>query len=70
MIVDSKSRLVGDRSDWMLSCSVFQKINQVLGPLEVDLLPPSLPISYHGSSAGDQIYWQKPWMLTNRTEAR
>jgi len=36
-LTDSKSRLEGDQSDWMLACSVFLKINQVLGPLEMDL---------------------------------
>lgn len=36
-IADTESRLERDRSDWMLSPEVFQKINQALGPLEVDL---------------------------------
>jgi len=34
MLANNESR---DRSDWMLACSVFLKINQVLRPLEVDL---------------------------------
>ena len=37
MVADSESRLEQDRFDWMLSRSVFLKINQVLGPLEMDL---------------------------------
>ena len=37
MIADSKSRLDGDRFDWMLACNVFLKINQILSPVEVDL---------------------------------
>jgi len=37
MITDDEFRLEGYRSDWMLACSVFLKINQVLGPLDVDL---------------------------------
>ena len=36
-IADTESRLERDRSDWMLSPEVFQKISQALGPLEVDL---------------------------------
>ena len=32
--VDTESR---DRSDWMLCPSIFQTINYMLGPLEVDL---------------------------------
>ena len=36
-VADFESRLERDRSDWKLAQEVFQKINQVLGPLEVDL---------------------------------
>ena len=36
-IADGESRLERDKSDWMLSRGVFQKINLTLGPLEVDL---------------------------------
>ena len=34
---DAESRVMRDRSDWMLNPSVFQAINHRLGPLEVDL---------------------------------
>jgi len=37
-IADSESRLEGDKSDGMLSHSVFLKINQLMDPLEVDVL--------------------------------
>ena len=36
-IADNESRVMKDRSDWKLCPSVFQQINQRLGPLEVDL---------------------------------
>jgi hypothetical protein len=34
---DEESRVLKDRSDWMLCPRVFQKINHQLGPLEIDL---------------------------------
>ena len=34
---DEESRVMKDRSDWMLCPEVFQAINHKLGPLEVDL---------------------------------
>ena len=34
---DAESRIMRDRSDWMLCPNVFQAINHKLGPLEVDL---------------------------------
>ena len=36
-VADLESRLERDRSDWMLAHEVFQTINQIFGPLEVDL---------------------------------
>ena len=36
-VADLESRSERDRSDWMLAHEVFQKINQIFGPLEVDL---------------------------------
>ena len=36
-VVDLKSRLERDKSDWILAHIVFQKINQTFRPLEVDL---------------------------------
>jgi len=36
-VADCESRMEGDRSDWMLSPQVFQRINDTLGPLEIDL---------------------------------
>ena len=35
--VDEESRVLKDRSGWMLCREIFQKINRQLGPLEVDL---------------------------------
>ena len=34
---DAESRMMRDRSDWMLCPSIFHTINCILGPLEVDL---------------------------------
>ena len=36
-VADWESRMERDRSDWMLAPQVFQRINNALGPLEVDL---------------------------------
>lgn len=36
-IADMESRTIHDRLDWKLNPVIFQKINQTLGPLEVDL---------------------------------
>ena len=37
IVADLESRLERDQSDWMLAHEVFQTINQIFGPLEVDL---------------------------------
>ena len=39
---DQESRVVRDRCDWMLNPHVFQKIQENMGPLEVDLFASSL----------------------------
>ena len=39
---DRESRVERGRLDWMLSPVVFQKVNQTLGPLEVDLFASQL----------------------------
>ena len=36
-VADCESRMERDRSDWMLAPQVFHKINEALGPLEIDL---------------------------------
>ena len=36
-IVDQESRIMRDRSDWMLNPRIFSKIQQKWGPLEVDM---------------------------------
>jgi len=36
-IADQESRTLRDRCDWMLNPSVFQRIREAMGPLEVDL---------------------------------
>ena len=55
MIADRKSRLEGDRSNWMLSRSVFHKISQILGPLEVDLF-------------ASRLTYQLPWFFSRRPD--
>ena len=40
-IADEESRVVRDRCDWMIHPNLFSQIQQVMGPLEVDL---SLPL--------------------------
>ena len=37
LTADEESRVMRDRSDWMLCPRVFSKINQITGPLQVDL---------------------------------
>ena len=37
LIADSESRSLKDRSDWMLCPQVFARINQIFGPMDVDL---------------------------------
>ena len=37
IIADSESRVMRDRSDWKLNPTVFRRIQDSLGPLEVDL---------------------------------
>ena len=37
LAADTESRTMRDRTDWKLSPAVFNKINQIFGPLEVDL---------------------------------
>ena len=37
VIADLESRVVRDRSDWMLNPKIFQKIQVTMGPMEVDL---------------------------------
>ena len=36
-VADAESRVTADRLDWKLSVVIFQKINAIWGPLEVDL---------------------------------
>jgi len=36
-VADAESRTMTDRSDWKLNPSIFLKINQLFGPMEVDL---------------------------------
>ena len=36
-IADQESRVMRDRSDWMLNPRIFSKIQQKWGPLEVDM---------------------------------
>ena len=49
-VADEESRTLRDRSDWMLSTQVFDRINHLFGPLEVDLfasrLTSQLPVFY------------------------
>ena len=36
-IANGESQTLKDQSDWMLTRSIFEKINRLFGPLEVDL---------------------------------
>ena len=76
---EHESRVERDRSDWMLSPVVFQKINQTLGPLEVDLfasqLAHQLPqfFSWRPDPQAEAIdafqqegYANPPWCLVGR----
>jgi hypothetical protein len=44
-IADKESRVMKDRSDWMLNPQIFRKIQQRLGPLEVDMFASRLRLS-------------------------
>ena len=37
VVADIKSRTIRDRCDWMINPKIFQKLQQSLGPLEIDL---------------------------------
>ena len=37
MVADTESRTMRDRTDWKLSPAIFNRINHIFGPLEVDL---------------------------------
>ena len=37
LVTDTESRTMRDRTDWKLSPVIFNRINQIFGPLEVDL---------------------------------
>ena len=37
VIADAESRTMKDRSDWKLDVSIFQEIDHIFGPIEVDL---------------------------------
>ena len=37
-VVDEESRTIRDHTDWKLSPLVFNRINEIFGPLEIDLL--------------------------------
>ena len=37
LIADEESRVLKDRSDWMLCPEIFQEVNHQLGPLEIGL---------------------------------
>ena len=49
-IADEESRTLRDRSDWMLNPQIFTRVNQMFGPLKVDLfasrLTTQLPVFY------------------------
>ena len=36
-VADRKSWSMWDRSDWKLNVNIFKRINEMFGPLEVDL---------------------------------
>ena len=37
LAADSESRTIKNRCDWMLNPQVFSKLNQVMGPVKIDL---------------------------------
>ena len=39
VMADAESWTMRDRSDWKLNVGIFQKIDHLFGPIEVDLLP-------------------------------
>ena len=61
---DCKSRRERDRSDWMLAPQVFQKINSILGSLEIDLfasrLTHQLPQFFNPQAAAVDTF-QQDW---------
>ena len=59
-VADFESRLERDHSDWKLAQEVFQKINQVLGLLEVDLF---------ASRLTHQLPWFFSWKSDPLSEA-
>ena len=62
-IADDESRVMKDRSDWMLCPEVFHQINQKLGPLEVDLFASRLTCQLQ-----DYVSWT-PYPLAFATDA-
>ena len=84
-IADNESRVMKDRSDWMLCPRVFQQINQRLGPLEVDLFasrltyqlpqyaswrPDPLAITFTMNWGDFKGYANPPWSLIGRVLAQ
>ena len=62
-VADAESRVTVDRLDWKLSVAVFQKINAVWGPLEVDLFATRL------STQLDRFFSWRPDPLAEATNA-
>ena len=62
-VADAESRVTVDRLDWKLSVAVFQKINAVWGPLEVDLFATRL------STQPDRFFSWRPDPLAEATDA-
>ena len=61
---DSESRVMQDRSDWMLNRQIFQAIQAQLGPVDLDLFA---SLNSHSTSAGDQTLRLWPRMPCYRT---
>ena len=65
LVADTESRTMRDRTDWKLSLAIFNRINQIFGPLQVDLfasrLTYQLPRYFR-----DQTRWWRQRMHFNR----
>ena len=62
-VADAESRTTTDRLDWKLALGVFQRINAIWGPLEVDLFASRL------SSQLDRFFSWRPDPLAEATDA-
>ena len=60
--VDMESRKKAEASDWRLDPVIFQQLQQVRGPLEIDLLQQDTTLNWRTISAGNRIRMLKGQM--------